>query len=179
MALLDRDIAKLDAVSAKSIFDEIINFFSKKLTPRFSNKKVGVVDVDFKLLVNTLLNLSTYLYISETINRSSLNRLSDGSIDAMGLQEFFTRVYSELGLLLNSRFLSRDVQVLSENQPFPSDDENRRDEAKKRGEEVRNFFAHSGLLKNQNTIKLENGKIYVKYGDKFKGTVRRWLEDPG
>ncbi len=103
----------------------------------------------------------------------------------------FKELYKNLGLDVNSRFLERDIgeikeltkdldgeKLLLELYAKDSDDQKPRESRDRK----RNFFAHSGLLREITMVRKEGDKILLRYDLKLMNkknvNIRKWLLNP-
>lgn len=107
--------------------------------------------------------------------------LSEPEIDS--ILKTFKSLYENLGLEVNSRFLERDIETikeLAENlkgeklllELYPSSGKSKSKDKK------RNFFAHSGFLREITLVKKECDRITLRYLPESTKEIRSWLDDP-
>ena len=118
------------------------------------------------------------------------------------IEEIFTKLYSNLGLGTNVRFLERDLNhILSrkdqlrhheaiflselfqnEGQTGPENqkvEDNQEENITLISDNKRNFFAHSGLSQEfTNIVKMDNDSLYLFYEETQCATLRSWLLNP-
>ncbi len=115
--------------------------------------------VNHKYLLNLFFSLAllkSTLNFMETLDKPTINFLKNT----------FPAVYRKLGLGLNARFLNRDLRELSGVKGIWKSDPKR------------NFFAHSGLLKDWVREREIDGEKELFYKKNTKQTIKAWLEDP-
>jgi len=131
--------------------------------------------VNSRSVVNTFFALSM---LSSVIEWSK--SLGDPELNA--ILRTFRSLYDCLGLEVNSRFLERDIEEireLTENlkgeklllELFP-------ESSGKSKDKKRNFFAHSGFLKEITLVKREDDRITLRYTPESIKEVQSWLLDP-
>ncbi len=193
-------LAFFDLIEMSAEVDEIergVSEFVKTLLEPVENtvKKRARLPVDGVNVANAFYSLALY----RSIQKFAKN-LGDPEIDE--IYENFRKVYSKknLGIGVNEYFLGRDVEDIKmtvsralKNRKISEEEEKlyanlyshqkcevRIDENRSYGSSniKRNFFAHSGFLREYTLIKFVGGKIYVQWLEDAKKEIKRWLESP-
>jgi CRISPR-associated protein Csx1 len=170
----------------KSIENELMALFSDFLKLKFQDSVLFTYELYSKNIFNLFYSLALYNWIKRKmkfINKATIKEMESIFIDDL---------YKELGLLLNARFLKRELKSIEIKKDkiqsnwvklteiFKDEEyiESNKEIEKYGSDEKRNFFAHSGLLKNIVLVKKEDEEIEFKYDDKSLNYVRKWLLKP-
>ncbi|GBC75574.1 hypothetical protein HRbin06_00892 [archaeon HR06] len=110
------------------------------------------------------------------------------------IEEKFTELYKNVLLILNEIYLKRDIEEIKALSKELSEGEERllseliknfkckeEKEDKIYSDKKRNFFAHSGFLKNITKVKKINNEILISYDFKSKNTIneiKNWISNP-
>lgn len=168
--------------------EEVIKKFSAFLMPSTKDHKVYSYELDENKIFNLFYSFSLYKLIKDSL--SSLNKSSTEDI-----KKLFTKIYSELNLGLNIRFLERDLkeienkkEYINENKWIRLDElvgsDNKKNSNKNEhvlSDEKRNFFAHSGLERTMVFTMRDKDLIYIKYNSSdsnVKDKIYNWLKKP-
>ncbi|MFN3384504.1 MAG: TM1812 family CRISPR-associated protein, partial [Archaeoglobaceae archaeon] len=96
-------------------------------------------------------------------------------------------VYKNVGLDLNSVFLERDITEIEDATKNRERLEWRpliklyKEKVREMGgskDKKRNFFAHSGFLKEYTEIKVSNREIYLRWNSEKIEEIKKWLLRP-
>ena len=99
----------------------------------------------------------------------------------------FKELYENLGLDVNARFLERDIRGIEERAEELSGEKLLLDlyaigndqKPKKSSDPKRNFFAHSGFLKEITRVRREEDRILLRYDVELaRKDIVSWLQDP-
>jgi len=111
-----------------------------------------------------------------------------GEPELNSILETFGKLYENLGLEVNSKFLERDIREIEERSKdlvgesllldlYAFGDDQK---PKKSSDPKRNFFAHSGLLREITWVRKVGDKVLLRYDLKLaRKNVLSWLRDPG
>jgi CRISPR-associated protein Csx1 len=126
---------------------------------------------------NNVFNLFFSIAIAKSFKKF-VNTLSE-VVEVGELIKVFSDMYEKAGVEANIRFLQRDVEGLKEN--VPDGFKGLYIECFDKGgskDEKRNFFAHSGFLREITVVERKGDKIFVKWDENSLKKVRNWLKDP-
>ncbi len=139
--------------------------------------------LDFGNVANTFFSMAMLQSVIE------FWREKVGEPELNSILKTFEEVYKNLGLDVNSKFLERDVKEIEEKAEglrgeelllnlYPTDQKPKGSKDPKR-----NFFAHSGFLREITRVKREGNKILLRYDveamKRRNVDVKRWLLNPG
>jgi len=144
---------------------------------------VAYPKINGRLIVNLLLAFNMLWSLQKL--RIDLERVIewDSWANLRRIERFFSEVYRKVGRELNGRFLRREVEDI-ETKAFEKLKNNEQKllkeifEVRGSADLPRNFFAHSGFLKDYTLALRRDGEIYLKYKSEYLKTIRGWLERP-
>jgi len=124
---------------------------------------------------NAVFNLLFSLAIAKTL-RKFASTLSDRA-ELRELLKAFGEVYDRLGLKVNRRLLERDVEGMLDKVPdgFTGLYLELFENSGKSTDQVRNFFAHSGFLREVTFVSREGEKVYVWWDEDELKAIKRWI----
>jgi len=163
--------------------DELLKVIEEKEVDCLAEKlvKYGMELLSEEIKVN-LVNLSNVFFalaMFKSFNKFR-NTLSEPSIDEIQLK--FPEVYESLGIGVNSYFLHNDLEIIKKAV----------EEKKKPGKVAlsdllgrgmssdlkRNFFAHSGFLKEYTEVEVKDGKVILSWNKEHLEEIKKWLREP-
>lgn len=171
---------------------EVIEDLENRKSVTFND---GVIEVKrFAMVERDITNTFFALALMSSIIRFVKDNIREPELDEIFAT--FKNLYNNLKLELNTKFLDRDIRnikrvakdltgekLLSElYKDYDVEEfEEKGKEDEKESDQERNFFAHSGFLREITRIRKEGEKIYVRYDlDEMKRKsikIRKWLED--
>jgi len=126
--------------------------------------------------------VNTFFAISMLSSVIDFWKESVGEPELDAILKTFKGLYESLGLDVNSRFLERDVEGIKE---LANDLEGERvllelfpESSGKSKDPKRNFFAHSGFLREITLVRKEGENIMLRYTSESVREIRSWLNDP-
>jgi len=152
-------------------------------------KRYHLSETFFTNMLFSLALLESILYFWDLNLKDKINK----PININEIEEKFTKLYENLLLTLNKIYLKRDVEEiralseeLSEGEErllseFSKNFKSKEERDKISSDKRRNFFAHSGFLKNITKVKKINNEIFVSYYLKSKNTIneiKNWISNP-
>lgn len=172
------------------LLSDLNNFCNEILTIKKDNNKIYSLNMK-RSIYDLYLSLAIYYSIIQNIKIIKAKSLNN-TIETLDDLKNFMELYNLLELNLNSLFLERDLNEIEYKssslndkevllkQIYSSDDnkENTMPISKHRGNEKRNFFAHSGLESTLCKIYKKDGKIYIKYIEEKIDIIKKWLLSP-
>lgn len=186
--------------TAINLRNKIIDLSNRLVIPnieRLDNEiRVTCTPLDYNYILSLHIAISLYIGLKESFQLPKTRprfRLEDGEI--VGPFKDIMNSYTKLGLALNARFLERDLkniwglkETIKDEWVTLSDLDKKCNEGFKGevvgdkyvSDEIRNFYAHSGFLRQMIKIKKDGDWIEIKYiNEKDVGNkLRRWLKDP-
>lgn len=186
--------------TASNLRNEIIDLTNKLLKPDIKRDidtiSVRSLSLDYNYILGLHIAISLYIGLKNIFNlpkKKPCFRIEEGEI--IGSFRDIIDSYRKLHLALNARFLDRDLRSIW------SLRENIKDEwtpllgiinkVRKCGEEevtmdkhisdeVRNFYAHSGFLRQMIKVRKKDDWIEIKYvgEENVKRKLMRWLRNP-
>lgn len=185
LALYTKKLINL-SMNVEDLEDKLIEIYGNLLMPKVEEKVVKTIKLKEKDLFNLFYSLALYKWIS----REFKDEVEEPT--TYKLREKFKEIYQKIRLPLNERFLDRDLgeierlgnSITTEWRTMGEIKRkqkclNENSEAKKQGDQKRNFFAHSGLEENVTMLMKKDGKIIkVKYREDQLHEVRKWLKKP-
>jgi len=168
---LDFDVEEMKA--------KLLELLDDALTPEIQQN--GGLRVRRRMLdSNNVANIFYSLGLMKSIKKFA-ESLTEPELSA--IFEHFSALYSKLGLGSNTRFLQRDISSIRDRVPdgfsevyikcFQDDGEEH-----KSGDRKRNFFAHSGFLREATFIERTGDKVTVRWVERYFNEIGRWLENP-
>jgi len=175
---------------------EIYNYIESRKEITLNDNKILIkrVEINRLDLGNYLLTLALYSSLKEF--KENINKEKEKTNFEI-ISEYFPKLYKskKIGLGLNVRLLKRDLEEiecvvesakskgisLKEYVLLKNLYQNRTEERKcdKRGDQKRNFFAHSGLEKTLTYVKVnEKDKIELFYSLDRKSEILSWIKNP-
>ncbi|MEM2056720.1 MAG: CRISPR-associated CARF protein Csx1 [Nitrososphaerota archaeon] len=162
------------------LIDFILEMIEK---PVFKANEVVTTSLKKKDLFNLFYSLALFKWISNEIGES---KGRDG-VSITQLREKTNQIYTKLDLLLNKRFLERDLnEICDKKDKIPEEwtplgelyvGEKRQD-SPTTSDLKRNFFAHSGLERTMVEVRKYKGEIELRYTEKQLNTIHKWLLNP-
>ncbi|MEM2491499.1 MAG: TM1812 family CRISPR-associated protein [Candidatus Bathyarchaeia archaeon] len=159
--------------------ERLTKFFKGMLRPEIKERVVSVPSLRARDIFNLFFSIALYDWIVK--KRAEL----EGRATINGMRKAFAKIYEELGLPLNYRFLERDLkEIEGRKEVIPNDwtplDEVLESEMGGRGggaagDEKRNFFAHSGLEKTVVEVKRCGEEIELRYSRDGMKKIKEWL----
>jgi len=161
-----------DVEGAERTLWDVIDF---ALKPRFdgSNKI-------WRLLLHGNNVFNTFFSIAMAKSFQEFVKTLPEVAEAEELIRVFSDLYEKVGVEANVRFLQRDIDGLRENVPdgFRGCYAECFDGSGGSKDEKRNFFAHSGFLREITIVERQGDKIFVRWDENSLKKVRNWLKDP-
>ena len=166
--------------------EDRVNTFLKIIEEIEDSKEISIENGDLVVrrvvlneanIVNTFFSMAL---LSSIVNFWKEN-IREPELDE--ILETFKNLYENLGLDINSRFLERDIREIRERAEGLSGEKLLLDlyavghEPKKSADPKRNFFAHSGFLREITKVIREGDRILLRY-ESAKDEVIKWLLDP-
>ncbi|MFQ6127125.1 MAG: TM1812 family CRISPR-associated protein, partial [Candidatus Heimdallarchaeota archaeon] len=158
----------------------------KRVLEAFENE--GRVKLDDKIVRSERLRVDKSEVVGVLLSlalASSLDGFKKGlpsEVTTNYLENQFTKMYERLGLGLNRKFLSWDLKEVKKEGEKLSDGEERLYQElagfKGSSDIKRNFFAHSGLLREGVIVRKEGDVVILKYDDKWLEEIKKWLKSP-
>ncbi|MEM4574382.1 MAG: hypothetical protein QXF45_07585 [Candidatus Caldarchaeum sp.] len=146
LALCDNEIIELDSRKAEEVLKKLLEFVEKKMKPVFYNNCVQVIDIEFKMLTNSLISLTIYDFIAKRLENSNLVRKNGKGVNVDSLLGVFESIFGDLGMQLKARFLRKEINDLKYGRPRnlapqPAEDTtDKREEQLITSDEKRNFL---------------------------------------
>ncbi|MEM3549346.1 MAG: CRISPR-associated CARF protein Csx1 [Thermofilum sp.] len=162
---------------------KLIDFLLKVTKPVFNENRVAVTSLKWKDLFNLFYSLALFKWMSNEMgdlkekDRASITELKKKTI----------QIYSKLGLLLNKRFLERDLsEIYDKKDRIPEEWaclKNLYPEEGMQGplsvsDSKRNFFAHSGLERTMVEVRKYKEEIELRYMQEQLDLISKWLFNP-
>ena len=171
---------------------EVIEDLENRKSVTFND---GVIEVKrFAMVERDITNTFFALALMSSIIRFVKDNIREPELDEIFAT--FKNLYNNLKLELNTKFLDRDIRnikrvakdltgekLLSElYKDYDVEEfEEKGKEDKKESDQERNFFAHSGFLREITRIRKEGEKVYVRYDlDEMKRksiNIKEWFND--
>lgn len=168
---------------ADALEKDLVNFILEMIKPVFSINSVTVTSLKWKDLFNLFYSLALFKWISNEMRELK----EKDSISISRLKEKMIPIYTKLDLLLNKRFLERDLsEIYSKNEMIPKEwvllknlyPEGRQQESQSISDSKRNFFAHSGLERTMVEVRKNDEEIELRYVQEQLETIDKWLLNP-
>ncbi|MEM0235646.1 TM1812 family CRISPR-associated protein, partial [Thermofilum sp.] len=162
---------------------KLIDFLLKVTKPVFNENRVAVTSLKWKDLFNLFYSLALFKWMSNEMgdlkekDRASITELKEKTI----------QIYTKLGLLLNKRFLERDLKEIDDKKDRVPEKwtclKNLYPEEGRQGppsisDSKRNFFAHSGLERTMVEVRKYKEEIELRYIQEQLETIDKWLLNP-
>jgi CRISPR-associated protein Csx1 len=161
---------------------ELTDFFLEQARPVINEKTVVVNSLKWKDVFNLFYSLALFKWISSEMGELKMrDRISIAEI------ERFAQLYSKLDLLLNKRFLERELNEINSKKNMITQQwiclkalypEGKREDALSPSDEKRNFFAHSGLERTMVEVRKRDGELELRYIQNKLPTICEWLFNP-
>ncbi|MEM4587888.1 MAG: TM1812 family CRISPR-associated protein [Candidatus Jordarchaeales archaeon] len=161
----------------------MIEFVKELLKPLDENEVVKRIPLSFRAILNVFYAIALYRGFQKF-----MRSLSEPSIEE--IRRVFLQLYKKesVGAAVNEYFLDNELRKIEELKEKISGKVRLLDlySAGCTAEGVlsgssdikRNFFAHSGLLKECTEVELKNGKIYLSWTKDRVGEIKKWLKEP-
>lgn len=197
LALFYNEIVNLEEAKEEvKVLEKILEFYENKQTIDSKENIIikKYIKIKRNLFINTLLTLdllsSLRKFFIENI-KSSIGK--NNIVNIKDLENISTKLYDSLNLNINKIFLKRDLKEieyhacnLSEGDeklykeliPRTEKEEIESENTHQYSMQKRNFFAHSGLLREYIKLKKENGMIYLSYTEDCLPIIKKWIKKP-
>lgn len=188
LAFLNREIIRIHELNPRDAINHVWKIMAGVREMRVIKRDGDALSVAYpkingRLIVNLLLAFNMLWSLQKL--RIDLERVMEwGSwANLRRIECFFSEVYRKVGRELNGRFLRREVEDI-ETKAFEKLKNNEQKllkeifEVRGSADLPRNFFAHSGFLKDYTLALRRDGEIYLKYKSEYLKTIRGWLERP-
>ncbi|MEM3404136.1 MAG: TM1812 family CRISPR-associated protein [Nitrososphaeria archaeon] len=196
LAFFDKRIINLEGENPSDGF-ECLSFLLKyfedkrKLSIENSLLKEEYLKVNRSLAVNVMLSLDLLSSLRKFWEEKILPSNENSKVDITAIQKVFPETYQTLGL--NKRFLLRDLGEIKElsykllkgeeknlKELFTENQKEKVHLEKKISEQKRNFFAHSGFLRELVQVSKEKDRIFLRYNEKEETIkmIKSWIESP-
>ena len=150
------------------------------------------------ILLTQALSISIYNFYKNEFTKIIFNDTDGKWIKIDDMLETFSKVYKNLGLYLNIRFLEREIKILKQykdskkfeeknpislrdlkNKNSNKETETKR-EVQKPTDPKRNFFAHCGILDNITLVKKIKGELFIRWklDSNRREEIKIWLLKP-
>ena len=190
LAMFYNDIISLDVEPNEGFnaLTKILEVFEKERKIEVKDERLVVerLTVNRLLIMNTFLALSLYSSLWKFGKEVRLKKPTEKEIMSL-----FSTVYKNANLHLNARFLERDLKEIEEaassklktgEKKRLSDLFEKKNSKRKRGRKFsdpkRNFYAHSGLLREILIVEKQDDELILHYDKNSFNTIRKWLKKP-
>jgi len=149
-----------------SMLGTFINLIKKMTRINVNNRSISVerIFLNGKYTINILYSAA----LLESIARFWLNKIKGKKPSIENIENTFIDLYKTLGFKVSARFLERDLNEFKKKDYM--------------GDVKRNFFAHSGLLRDCISEHKEDKEIILKYKEECiegKGiSIKKWIKQP-
>lgn len=128
--------------------------------------------------IKVLLSCGLYLGLLKILKENKVRKISKEGIEIEVIRKSFRNIYKTFDLALNDVILGNEIDKIK--QDFIVDKIWKTLISSKGGESTpqkRNFFAHAGFEGNVTECKKMNGRIFLRYNDKYLETIKKWLKE--
>lgn len=162
---------------------ELVDFLLEVTKPVFNENRVVATSLKWKDLFNLFYSLALFKWMSDEMGE--LKERDRASITE--LKEKIIQIYIKLDLLLNKRFLERDLsEIYGKKDMIPEEwiclknlyPEEGRQGPPSISDSKRNFFAHSGLERTMVEVRKYKEEIELRYMQEQLETIDKWLLNP-
>jgi len=138
--------------------------------------------LDKESYIKVILSLAFYYGLVNLLRSNGVEKYNHtAGIELQELKRSFEPIYETLGLTLNKAILSHETERLSKEENKITSEWMkvlsllRGDQEKVSSPNKRNFFAHAGFESNVTECQATKGKVFVRYDDKYRETIKKWL----
>ena len=197
LALFYKEIVNLEEEKeGKRALEKILEFYKNKQSINSKENTITkkYIKVKRNLFINTLLTLDLLSSLRKFFVENIESSIKENNVVSIeDLENISTRLYESLNLNINKIFLKRDLKeikyyacnlldgeekLFKELIPKTEKEEIRCENSLQYSVQKRNFFAHSGLLKEYVKLRKEKDTIYLSYTKDYISTIKRWIRKP-
>ena len=196
----DRKIIDYEYIndSIDKIFYDFVDNVIRLSIPSISSTDGRIViesnQLNYRYFLNVLISFALYQGLRNIfkipLDTPTFEVAEDGKLK--GDFKYIVDSYELLGFNLNARFLERDLREIWNYRDYVSSEwtslkelmEEKEDNSKKESrakayysDDKRNFFAHSGFLRQIVSVRRVDGRMEIKYNDDAFNLISKWIRN--